>query len=90
MSGFQEQRNIQPSARRVNRLIGINPVRIIRRNKMVEKKCLDCKISISHRGWMAKRCEKCSHKRLLGLQKKYRETHKEEIKKYQEKYYNRK
>lgn len=35
MSGFREQRNIQPSARRVNLLIGINLVRKIRKNKMV-------------------------------------------------------
>ncbi|MBI2671546.1 hypothetical protein HYX16_01290 [Candidatus Woesearchaeota archaeon] len=54
---------------------------------MKNKICITCNKDISHRGWMAKRCEECSRKRLLGLQKEYRNNHKEEIKEYQKKYY---
>jgi len=57
---------------------------------MTKGNCADCGKDISHRGWMAKRCKECSRKRILGLQKKYREEHKDEIKEYQKKYYGEK
>lgn len=57
---------------------------------MENRLCIDCKKDISQRTWMAKRCQDCSQKHQLGLMKKYRDTHKAEIKKYQQKYYSRK
>ena len=57
---------------------------------MTKGNCADCGKDISHRGWMAKRCKECSRKRILGLQKKYREEHKDEIKEYQKEYYSEK
>jgi len=57
---------------------------------MVEKKCVNCGKDISSRRHNAKRCKNCSHKHQLSLMKKYRNSHKKEIREYQKKYYSKK
>ena len=56
---------------------------------MSEKVCLDCKKKISHKAKQAKRCMQCSHKHQLSLMKKYRKSHKKEIREYQKIYYGK-
>jgi len=56
---------------------------------MKQNFCIDCRTDISKLRWNAKRCRVCSHKHQLRLMKKYRDTHKKEIKDYQKIYYGK-
>ena len=89
ISGYLEGKKNLRSAQNVKALTGIDLARMGRKNKMRKKSCADCKRDISEKWWNAKRCDSCQRKRHLSNMKKYRDSHKKEIREYQEKYYNK-